>query len=368
MASKAAANPASLHRPGRRAQAILERSRDRVAQILRCSSREVLFCGSATEANNLALLGVARGLARLDGAPPRLISSAAEHPAVLAPLRLLQQEGFPMTSLGMDAHGKVSEAELEQALADGPALLALQWANNETGAVQPLPESLPAGVHLHCDAVQGVGKLPWDPRLGLAQTLVISGHKFRSPKGIAVLRADDQAILDPVLAGGGQQRGIRPGTESPALAAAFAHALELAVAEQERFTEQTAEAMQALLGELRRFYAEESLPSGTFLRENQPAAGEAALPNTLSLSFGGADGRALLPACDAEGLAISSGSACSSGSSQPSPVLRACGLDLNLARATIRVSFGWGQGRAEGEDAGVRLSRVLRRLYKGGNR
>ncbi|MBC8329912.1 MAG: aminotransferase class V-fold PLP-dependent enzyme [Planctomycetes bacterium] len=365
---EAPANPASLHRPGRHAQAVLEQARDRVAAVLRCNAREVLFCGSATEANNLAVLGAARALERLNGPKPRLISSLAEHPAVLSPLRLLQQEGFPLVCLGLDPCARLSAEELTEALDCGPALLALQWANNETGAVQPLPESLPGAVHFHCDGAQGFGKLPWDPRLAQASTLVLSGHKFRAPKGIAVLQVRDDALLDPVLAGGGQQRGIRPGTESPELAAAFACAMELAARDQDSFSLQTREACRAMMGEVRGFFAAKDLPAGARLQENHPPAGEPTLPNTLNLSFAGIDGRGLLPACDAEGLALSSGSACSSGSSQPSPVLRACGLDLKLARATVRVSFGWGQGRAEGEDAGGRLCQVLRRVYKCGKR
>ncbi len=365
---EADANPASLHRPGRHAQALLEQARDRVAAVLRCSARQVLFCGTATEANNLGVIGAARALARLGGSKPQLIASLAEHPAVLAPLRWLQQEGYSLRLLELDAHGRTRAEDWQEALAAGPALAALQWANNETGALQPLPDAVPETAHFHCDAVQGVGKLPWDPRLDAAHGLVLSGHKFRAPKGIAVLRLREDAVLDPVLCGGGQQQGIRPGTEAPALALAFAHALELAVEHQEDFAEQTAAACAAVRNKLLPFFQGPDLPPEARLLENQPGVDEARLPNTLNLSFGGVDGRALLPACDAEGMAVSSGSACSSGSSLPSPVLRACGLDASLARATIRVSFGWGQGKTEGEDCVERLLTVLSRLYKGGNR
>lgn len=362
---EAGANPAALHRPGRHAQALLEQARDEVASLLHCDSREVVFCGSATEANNLGVLGAARAIARLEGRPPRLISSRAEHPAVLSPLRLLQQEGFPLRTLPLDRHARIEAEALAEALAEDedPVLLALQWANNETGAIQPLPERVPGRVHFHCDAVQGIGKLPWDPRLATAAGLVLSGHKIGAPKGIAVLRLAEDRPFDPVIAGGGHQRGVRPGTEAPALAAAFAHALRLALAEQEAFAAETAAAAGALLEELRGFFGSD--PSG--FQENQPPLGQG-LPNTLNLSFPGIDGRALLPACDAEGLAVASGSACSSGSSQPSPVLLASGMDANLARASLRISFGRPAGAAVGTEAGRRLVRVLARLYKSANR
>jgi cysteine desulfurase len=333
--------------------------------LLRCAAREVVFCGTATEANNLAVLGAAAAMERLGGAKPQLIGSAAEHPAVLSPLRLLQQRGFPLRTLPLDANARVDTDALAAALDGRPALLALQWANNETGAVQALPAALPDTTHFHCDSVQGWGKLPWDDRLDQAHSLVFSGHKFGAPKGIAALRLRSDAVLDAVLAGGGQQGGVRPGTESPALAAAFAHAMELAAAERAEAAARWSAAARAFLEPVRAFFAAGGLPADAALQENHTDEG---LPNTLSLSFAGLDGRLLLPACDAEGLAVSSGSACSSGSALPSPVLRACGLDASLARATIRVGFGGRQGVREGGDAGLRLVAVLGRLYQVANR
>lgn len=363
---EAGANPASLHRLGRRAQGVLEEARDRVAGLLGCASREIVFCATATEANNLAVLGLARGMARMHGTPPLLVSSAAEHPAVLAPLRLLQQEGFELRLVPLDRHGRADAGAASEALAAGPALLAWQWANNETGAVQGIP-AVPDGCAFHCDAVQGFGKLAADARFLAADTLVLSGHKMRGPKGVAVLRVVERALLDPIMAGGGQQRSVRPGTEAPALAAAFAHALELALGEQVSFARDTAAAAAAMLAPLRARFAAARAGTDAALQENHPPPPAPRLPNTLSLSFRGFDGRLLLPACDAAGLAVSSGSACSSGAAQPSAVLRACGMDASLARATIRVSFGWGQNAADGEEAGRRLGLALGRIYQDGN-
>ena len=339
---------------------MLEEARDRVAEALRGKPAEVVFTASATEANNLALLGAARGHARLAGEPPVLVGSEAEHPSVLGALRLLQQDGFPLRLVPVDAHGRADVPALLAVLgAERAEIVAVQWANNETGAVQDLAaltSALPQAVHWHCDAVQGVGKLPWEAALDAASTLVVSGHKIGAPKGIAALRVRESAFLDPVLAGGGQQRRIRPGTENPAAAAAFALALRLAIRDQAEFATTAAAACGAFLGALRSDCPE--------LRENHPDEGQPRLPNTVSITFPGIDGRALLPACDAEGLAVSSGSACSSGAAQPSALLLACGLDKALARATLRVSFGPEQGEEVGAEAARRLARAVHRLYQ----
>lgn len=360
VAREAPANPASLHRAGRRAQGVLEESRERIARLLRSQPREILFTGGATEANNLALLGAARAAARLHGRPCVLIASRAEHPAVLSPLRRLQQEGHPLHLVPLDPSARVRFEDLSAAIEEArPGVVALQWANNETGAVQPiraLAESLGSEVHFHCDAVQGFGKLPWDEGLEQAQTLALSGHKFRAPKGVGVLRVREDAFLDPVLTGGGQQRNLRPGTENAAAAAACAHALELAFDAQAEFAQETQAACTALLRRLR-----ELLPE---LQCNHPDDQALRLPNTLNVSFSGIDGRALLPACDVAGLSVSSGAACSSGSAQPSAVLLACGVHEDLARASLRITFGWGQNETTGVEAANRIAVLVKRLYK----
>ncbi len=365
---EAPANPASLHRPGQRARAILEDARERVAELLRCEAREVIFTSGATESNNLALFGLARGLRDLHGAPPLLLSSAAEHPSVLGPLRSLQQQGFPLKLVPVDPHAKASIPDMQEALAEHPrAIVALQWANHETGVVQnpsSLLEALPEDAHLHCDAAQGWGRLPFDPSLEGAHSVVLSGHKFGAPKGIGVLRLRSDCFLEPLLVGGDQQRALRPGTESPALAAAFALALELAAAERKVYAERTWAAGEALLSELRAGFRRAGLSFEDRVVLNCPRIPGQVLPNTLNLSFRGVDGRLLLPACDAEGLALASGSACASGAPEPSPVLRACGHPEALARASLRISFGGEQTASEGREAGRRLTALILRAYK----
>ena len=358
------ANPASTHRSGRRAQAALEEARERVARQLRCAAGEVIFTSGATEADNLGLVGAARALRRMHGTAPALLASAAEHPAALAPLRLLQQDGFPLTLVAIDAHARVDNGALTAAMrATEACVVALQWANNETGAVQALADVVAlAGPDrvVHVDAVQGIGKLAWDPALEAASTLAISGHKLGAPKGIGALRVRDGVALDALLVGGGQQRGRRGGTESPALATALAVALELAVAEQAT----VAARMQACVARLLEVLRAEEFPFAA----NHPAADAERLPNTCNLRFPGIDGRALLPACDLAGLDVASGAACSSGAALPSAVLRACGLTDELAQASLRVSFSPNARPEDATEAGHRLANTLRRLYEVANR
>jgi len=355
---EAGGNPSSIHRAGRHAQAVLENAREEVSEILRCSARDILFTSGATEANNLGILGLARAAERLQGKPLLLLSSRAEHPAALAPLRLLQQQGFPLRLVDIDRHAIADvDAMLEHQSSADASLSVVQWANNETGAVQPIgaiAHSCNANHLWHCDAVQGFGKLALDPSLWRATTLSLSGHKFGAPKGIGVLRLSPDAMLDPVQVGGGQQRSLRSGTESPALAASFAHALRLALEEQSGDAER--------LLKSRVYFLEEIQKLGLPFHCNH--SDENGLPNTMNLSFPGLDGRMLIPACDADGLEISAGAACSSGAALPSSVLVAAGLDPEVARASLRISLSPDLQDSELREAAKRLGKLLRRLYE----
>ncbi|HEX9794724.1 MAG TPA: aminotransferase class V-fold PLP-dependent enzyme [Planctomycetota bacterium] len=362
VAREAPGNPSSLHRNGRRAQGALEDARERVGAALGAPAREIVFTSGATEANNIALFGAARARSRLTGAAVPLVASLAEHASVVGPLRRLQQDGHSLALAPLDAHARPAAPALLALVAERRAqLVALQWANNETGAVQPVEEfaaALPDDVHWHCDAVQGFGKLPPATALARADTLVLSGHKFGAPKGVGVLRRREDAPLDPLMAGGGHQGGVRPGTESPALATAFAVALELALAEQPEWSEQAARAAAELLAAL--------VAAGVSFQANHPAEPGGRLPNTLNLTFAGVDGRALLVACDAEGLSVASGSACSSGAPEPSPILRALGLTKELAKSSLRLSFGRYPPPGLGARAGERLAATVLRVYQAG--
>ena len=356
----APANPASIHRGGRRAQAVLEEARAEVAQLLAASASEVMFTSGATEANHLGIVGTARALMRMTDRPIALWSSLAEHPSVLATLRRLQSEGCRLHLAPLNAHARVAVTSVSAAFVDQPAALAaVQWANNETGAVQPiaaLADHVGPDHLLHVDAVQGVGKLAWDPVLARASTLALSGHKIGAPKGIGVLRLREEVALDPVTPGGGQQRGRRGGTESPALAAAFAHALRLSFAEQQSAAGRMSDCGDAFMATLAQ--------SGTRFRVNHPDNSADRLPNTCNLSFLEIDGRALLPACDLAGLDLASGAACSAGAPLPSPVLRASGVSEELAQASCRVSFCADSTVEEAVEAGQRLAETISRLYE----
>ncbi len=363
VALHAAGNPASLHRAGRRAQGELERARESLATLLHCASRELVFTSGATEACNLALLGMIRGRAALTGKKQNLLASHAEHPAVLGPLRVLQQEGHRLKLLPIDACGRVEQAALTAALREQAwDLLAMQWANNETGAVQPIgliAEQLPNDTLWFCDSVQGFGKLPFDPALQRADSFVLSGHKFQAPHGIGAWVLREHVFFEAPITGGGHQGGRRPGTESPELAAALAVALSLACreqAEQERAWSQFGAALQqAVL---------DAFPDTVL---HHPRQGPR-LANTYNFGFPGLDGRMLLPALDAEGLAVSAGSACSSGSPEPSAVLLAAGVTEDLARASLRISFPPNWEASQAQLATAALIQALRRVYKVANR
>ena len=345
-------NPASAHQAGRRARQALEDAREQIAALLDAHPDEVLFTSGATEANNLALFGLA-------GDPPgHLVASPVEHPCVTEPLRQLGQRGFTLDWLPVDATGVV-RAEAISVVAQADArLVSVMLANHETGAVQPVAElaALLAGqgtgaALFHCDAVQAVGKLPVSFRgLGVA-TLSLSAHKFHGPKGIGALLCRRGVRLRPLFQGGHQQQGRRPGTEPVALVVGMATALALALAERED--------RERHVRELRRRFLEGLAALAEPVVLNGPEDG---LPHTLNLSFPGLRADALLMSLDLEGVACSTGSACSSGSLQPSAVLRAMGVPEERLHSALRFSLSHLLGVEEIEEAARRVGRVVRRL------
>jgi cysteine desulfurase len=353
-------NPAAIHRSGRHAQAVLENARGEVAALLGCAAREIVFTSGATESNNLAILGLARAMAQFHGEKPILVASRAEHPAALAPLKLLQQEGYVLELFAIDRHAAVNADAMATFLLQHPhTVCVLQWANNETGVIQtlaPIARATSFEHAWHVDAAQGFGKLVPDPSIMNASTMALSGHKFGAPKGVGVLRIAEGAMVSPLQVGGGQQYNHRSGTESPALAASFAHALRLSLAAQAAFAERSRECCQRLMKHL----VEANIPHYS----NHPGEASKSLPNTLNISFPNLDGRFLIPALDAEGIEASAGSACSSGAAQASPVLLAAGLNENTAMATCRFSFGPDFDHNQLDSLGQRLSKLLLRLYE----
>lgn len=325
-------NPSSGHAVGRAARAALEGARRRIAAALECDPAGVVFTSGGTEADNMAVIGAALR-ARADGRPFRVVASRTEHKAVIDAAHAVERLGGEARFLEVDADGRVEPRAAADALVDGAAVLSVMWVNNETGVVQDVPTlaavASDAGVPFHSDAVQAVGKVPCAlGRLPIA-LLSLSAHKIGGPKGIGALLVQDADRLEPLFHGGGQQGGIRPGTENVAGAVGLATAVELAVAER-------AEAM-ARVRELR-----DRLASGIAAAVPGLAVtgeGAARAPHILHVTIPDLDGNALAIHLDQAGIACSTGSACSSGQASPSHVLTAMGIRPERAYAPLRLSL-----------------------------
>jgi len=323
-------NASSLHAEGRAARAALDAARASVAALLGAQPREIVFTGGGSEADTLAITGAAKA-ARARGR--HVVTSPIEHHAVLHAFDVLREDGFEVTQLPVDADGRVSPGAFEAALRPDTVLASIMLANNELGTLQPI-ESLARiagarGVLFHCDAVQAPGRVPLDVRALGVDLLALSAHKFYGPKGVGLLYVRSGTPLVPLVVGGGQEAGLRAGTENVAGIVGFARALELAVAEM------PAE-VPRLAGLRDRFEAAvTSLPG---VRVN--AAGGARLSNVSSVAFEGVDAPTLLIRLDLEGVAASAGSACAAGSTEPSHVLAALDVPPWAKIGTIRFSFG----------------------------
>jgi cysteine desulfurase len=346
---EAAGNPASSHHAGRRARRALGDAREQVAALLDAHPDEVVFTSGATEANNLAVLGLA------GDAPGHLIASPVEHPSVTEPLRHLGRAGFALDWLPVDGLGRTPAGGLAERLRPATRLVCVQLANHETGAVQPVREvaaACPRGVAFHADAAAAVGKVPVGFReLGVA-TLTVSAHKFHGPQGVGALLVRRGARLRPLLYGGHQQHGLRPGTEPVALAVGLAAALEPAVREME-------DRRRHVL-RLRRVFLDRLRAGADPVVLNGPDEG--GVPHTFNLSFPGCRADVLLMSLDLAGVACATGSACSSGSLLPSPVLEAMGVAGPVLHSAMRFSFSHLLTEADIEEAAGRLADVVGRL------
>jgi len=363
------ANPASRHQPGQRVRRILEDARQRVAEILgadlNCLKPDrLIFTSGGTEANNLAIFGITQaGLVRHG----QVIVSSIEHASVLEPAEYLMELGWRLDTLRVDDLGVVQTDALESLLSPirdtspggtgtGTRLVSVMLANHETGVLQPMEQLAAlcrsAGVPLHTDAVAAAGKLPINFRELGVTALSIAAHKFQGPLGIGALIVRRDTTLTPMLFGGHQQEGLRPGTESVVLAVGMQTALELWQSEQdEHFHKLTA---------LRDRF-ESGLKAG---RPGLIIHGEAVprLPQTSNIAFPGLDGQILLLALDMAGVACSVGSACASGSTELSPTLRAMGLSNEIVASSLRFSLGATTTEAQIDEAIVRILRVCREL------
>jgi cysteine desulfurase len=354
-ASLAPSNPSSVHTTGRAARARLDGARARVARALGCEPREVVFTASGTEADALAVKGAF--LARPEPLRNRVVTSSLEHPAVLFAARQLKALGAEVTEVPPGPDGKVSTAALLAALGPDVALCSLMWANNETGVLQPVAELARAcrasGVLFHTDAVQAAGKVDVSLRHVDADLLSLSAHKFGGPPGVGVLVVRRGVKLE-ALAPGHQEAGRRGGTPSVALAEAFALALELACST----LSETAGHMASLRNRLEHAVLERA--SGVHVNGTAPR-----VPNTTNLRFEGVDAETLLIALDLDGICVSTGAACASGTLQASHVLTAMGLSAEQARSSVRISVGRRTTADEVDTAVEALVRHVTRLGMG---
>ncbi|MAT66036.1 MAG: cysteine desulfurase NifS [Gammaproteobacteria bacterium] len=323
-------NPSSDHPYGRRAAQAVAAAREAVAGLIGASPAVLFFTGCATEANNLALRGVARAL-RERGR--HLIISAVEHPSVVAPAERLRADGWEVTVLPVNEYGQVDPQVLEAALRPDTVLVSVMLANNEVGTLQPVAElsalTRPRGILLHTDAAQAVGKIPVDVNDLGVDLLTLAGHKFYTPKGVGALYVRPGTSIEPLLVGGGQERGLRPGTENVPHIVALGVAAQLAVQGLGRESER-------LRGLRDRLHARLQAVIPGLRLNGHP---DQRLPNTLNLSFPDVTGRALLEAA-ADSIAASVGSACHEDSDAVSGVLAAMGVSPERARGAVRLSAG----------------------------
>ncbi len=347
-------NPSSSHAYGRRAAHAVSRAREQVATLIGAQPREIVFTGCATEANNLALMGVARAM----GPSSRhLVISAIEHPAVAAPAAALRDEGWEVSVVPVDAHGRVSASAVEQALRPDTALVSIMHANNEVGTLQPVADiaaiTRPRGILLHTDAAQSVGKqLVNVDALGV-DLLTMAGHKFSAPKGVGALYVRTATPVRSILHGADQEQGLRPGTENVALIVAIGAASALASAELPALTDR----LRALRDRLHARLAD-GVP-GLQLNGHP----ELRLPNTLHVSFPGVSGRGLLAEV-ADRVAASVGSACHSEHDAVSGVLAAMGIDAARASGAVRLSVGRTLQVADIDEAADALITAWRRVAR----
>jgi cysteine desulfurase len=325
-------NPSSMHRWGREARAALDAARERLARCLGAEPDELCFTSGGTEGDNFAILATFH--ARRKEGRTAVVTSPIEHKAILGAVHQAAREGAEERILDVHRDGLVDRDSFDHNVRDDVAVCSVMWVNNEIGVVQPIEELAPRakerGVVFHTDAVQAFGKVPVDARKVPFDILTISGHKIGAPKGIGAIFIRRGTPFEPLLYGGAQNRGVRPGTENVAAAVGLATAAELAVEEREEEVRRLGELRDRLEAALL-----ERIPDAVVNGKGAPRA-----PHVLNISVPGTDSESLLLALDLAGVACSSGSACQSGSVDPSHVLTAIGVPRELAVAAVRMSLG----------------------------
>lgn len=326
-------NPSSVHWAGQAVSGAVEKARDQVAKLINCAPAEIVFISCGSEGDNMALKGTVDAL-RDKG--DHIITTTVEHPAVLETCKALEKQGIRVTYLPVDHNGMLNLSELEAAITDKTILISVMWANNETGNIYPIEEigaiARKYKVRFHTDAVQAVGKVPVDVQQAKVDLLVVSGHKLGAPKGVGAIYIRRGTRLTPFMHGGHQERNRRAGTHNVAGIVGLGVACELAGSH-----------LDAEAGRIRRL--RDRLEQGILqtvpdIKLNGHPDPNMRLPNTLNVSFAYIEGESLLLFFDLKGIAASSGSACTSGSLEPSHVMGAMCVDVVLAHSSTRFSLG----------------------------
>jgi len=350
-------NPSSVHAEGARARVEIDRARERVASLLGVVPSDVVFTSGATEANNTVFLGL---LAARSDRRRHIVTTNVEHPSVDAPLEVLSRAGFSVTRIPVDSDGRIDPGAVAAALTDETALLSVIWANNETGVIQPVAEvaaiARERGVLVHSDATQAVGKVGVDLAELPVDLLSLSAHKLNGPKGVGSLIVRGGLDFEPVLHGGPQEGRRRGGTENVAGIAGLGVACELAEQEISDRRESYARLRDRLWDGI----------GAKIARIRRNGSAEDVLPNTLNLEFEGTAGEVLLQALDLEGVAVSSGAACASGSIEPSHVLVAMGRSVEEARGSLRFSVGYGVDESQIDSVLAFLPDLVERARQAG--
>lgn len=350
-------NASSMHGPGRAAHHALELARKQISSLLNAEPGELVFTAGGSEANN-SVLNLIKIPGLFTAARNRIVTSVIEHPSVLETVKELKEEGIEVSLIPVDSTGKIQIDELEKAVGEDTAIVSIMFANNEIGTIQDLKKiteiAHAAGALMHTDAVQAVGKIPLDVKELKIDYLSLSGHKLYAPKGIGVLYIRDGAPFEPFLRGGHQENGRRAGTYNNASIAALGKAAEIA----QRDLDKNSRRIKAMRDKLEKELMER-IPTVTM--NGHP---EDRLPGTLNLSFYGAEGESILLYLDLEGVAVSTGSACATGSLEPSYVILETGTDIELAHGSIRFSLGKFNTMEEVDYVIEKLPPIIERLRR----
>jgi cysteine desulfurase len=326
-------NPSSVHWAGRQVAGALEKAREQVAELINASPAEIVFVSCGSEGDNMAIKG---SLEPLKAKGNHIITTSVEHPAVLETCEALEKEGYDVTFLPVDKDGALDLADLEKAITDKTILISVMWANNETGNLYPIEEigkiAKKYNIRFHTDAVQAVGKVPVDVQKANVDLLVISGHKIGAPKGVGAIYIRRGTRMKTFMHGGHQERNRRAGTQNVAGIVGLGKACEIAGAELEDYSKR----VRALRDRLE----DGVLNQVPDIKLNGTPDRDQRLPNTLNVSFAYIEGESLLLNLDMFGIAASSGSACTSGSLEPSHVMGAMCVEVTLAHSSTRFSLG----------------------------